>query len=90
MKMTKNPKQKRMDSPIRCSTADDDNDGKSGMKNVRGEWIVVKQSTDKFYFVWHQKLNYNNFFYIFRHSFQIKWNGIPFAGTFCTTMMEPA
>lgn len=37
MKMTKNPKQKRMDSPIHCYAVDDDNDGKSGMKNVRGE-----------------------------------------------------
>lgn len=49
----------------------------SEKKNVLGEWIVVKQSTDKFYFVWHQKLNYNNFLYIFRFviRFEIKRNG---------------
>lgn len=48
----------------------------------RGEWIVVKQSTDKFYFVWHQKLNYNNFLYIFRHLDRIKWNGFSFVERF--------
>lgn len=59
MKIMKNPKQaSKQICPFNLKC------WKCGMKCVRGEWIVVKQSTDKFYFVWHQKLNYYTFFVI--------------------------